>query len=449
MRTCLGHVVAVGFCLILSMPAAYGAESDQPDREDIQRFSNAYHMVKQYYVEDVKDDKLFKDAISGMLSGLDPHSNFLDEADLKDLHDVTTGEFGGLGLEVTQDQGYIKVITPIDDTPAQKAGFKPGDLIIKVDNVPVKSMSITEAVNKMRGAKGTKVTLTVYRKSTDKLFKTTLIREVIHVKSVKGKLLDDKYGYIRIASFQEQTSSELLKTIADLNKQAGGQMKGLIIDLRNNPGGLLESAVDVSNDLLPKASGKDGLIVYTKGRIPGSKFEAYATHGDATNGIPIVILINQGSASGAEIVAGALQDHKRAILVGEDSFGKGSVQTVLPLDQKTAIKLTTALYYTPSGRSIQAEGIKPDVVVKDLRIATDDKDSNLEILGRLKEADLEGHLANGNGNDKSKDDKNQPVAPTSKLNNIGDKSEDLVSTDYQLFEALQILKALVIKTPNK
>lgn len=447
MRNFLAGVAAVGFCLIVNIPTVYADENTQPDREDIQRFSNAYHMVKQYYVDDVKDNKLFKDAISGMLSGLDPHSNFLDEADLKDLHDMTTGEFGGLGLEVTQDQGYIKVITPIDDTPAQKAGFKPGDLIIKVDNVPVKSMSITEAVNKMRGPKGSKVTLTVYRKSTDKLFKTTLVREIIHVKSVKGKLLDDKYGYIRIASFQEQTSSELLKTIADLNKQAGGQMKGLIIDLRNNPGGLLESAVDVSNDLLPKASGKEGLIVYTKGRIPGSKFEAYATHGDATNGIPIVVLINQGSASGAEIVAGALQDHKRAILVGEDSFGKGSVQTVLPLDQKTAIKLTTALYYTPSGRSIQAEGIKPDVVVKDLRIATDDKDNNLEILGRLKEADLEGHLANGN--EKPKDDKNKPVAPTSKLNNIGDKSEDLASTDYQLFESLQILKALAIKNQIK
>lgn len=437
----LSNVIAVMItCLIFGTGQVWAAEEQQPSQEDLQRFSNAYHLIKQYYVDNPGDKKIFASAISGMLSGLDPHSSFLDENDLKDLRDMTTGEFSGLGLEVSPEQGYLKIVSPIDESPAQKAGIKAGDLIIKVDGVPIRSLSVNDAVNKMRGKKGSPVTLILYRKSEDKVFKVTIVRDTIHVKSVKGKLLDGKYGYIRIATFQEQTGKELDTTIADLNRQAGGHMNGLILDLRNNPGGLLEAAVEVSNEFLPKATGKKGLIVYTKGRIQGSQFEAFATHGDVLNGAPLVVLINEGSASGSEIVAGALQDHKRAILVGENSFGKGSVQTVLPLDDKTAIKLTTALYYTPSGRSIQAEGIKPDVTVKDLKIATDAKESNSEIFGSLKEADLEGHLANGNTN--TVKDKLKEQAPSAKLSSDASNIEATPTGDYQLYEGLQILKAL-------
>jgi carboxyl-terminal processing protease len=412
--------------------------SDQKISEkDVERFSNALRVIKNYYVEKTADDKLFENAIRGMLGQLDPHSDFLNADDLRDLKDMTTGSFSGLGIEITTEEGVLKVVSPLDGSPAQKAGIKPGDLIVLIDNVPVKSMTMRDAVKKMRGAKGTTVTLTVVRKTENKPLKIKLVRDDIKVPSVKGRLLEGDYAYVRIASFQTGTAKLFEQTLTDLKQQAHGNLKGLILDLRNNPGGLLDAATDVSDTLLDIPADKSGsgnnLIVYTKGRIPGSELKINTSAGDIMNDAPIVVLINEGSASGSEIVAGALQDHKRALIVGTNSFGKGSVQTVIPLDSDSAVKLTTALYYTPSGRSIQAEGIKPDVTVKELKIAApNDKDDALVIV---KEADLAGHLHNAS----------EATATAATEKNDKDLPKTAVANDdYQLYEALNILKALVI-----
>lgn len=410
--------------------------------EDVQRFTTAINEIKKYYVDDVEDKVLFENAIRGMLSGLDPHSSYLDVQDFQDLKSHTSGHFGGLGIEITSEDGYIRIVSPIDDTPAAEAGLKPGDLIVKIDNIPVQDMSLTEAVDKMRGPADSKVTLTIYRKSDQKVFNETLTRAIIRIQSVKSRILEEGYGYIRVSQFQEPTMANLNQALAQLKKENKGKpLKGIVLDLRNNPGGLLDSAIDVSNAFLDsKKLGKNELIVYTKGRIKGADYDAYATPGDLLNGAPIIVLINGGSASGSEIVAGALQDHQRAVIMGTKSFGKGSVQTVLPLDDYRGIKLTTALYYTPSGRSIQAKGIEPDVYVEMLDVK---KFKNEDMIGlvAVKEADLEHHI------DNAQDVDNETTNSTDKKStskNVGkkEKTQPLAVTDYQLYEALNLLKGL-------
>lgn len=417
-----------------ALAASNANPSDQIPVQDIQRFANVIAEIKQYYIEPVDNKVLFDNAIRGMLSNLDPHSSYLDANDLRDLQTVTTGEFGGIGIEVMPDDGFIKVVSPLDDTPASKAGIKAGDIIIRIDGKLVKDMTAEQAINMIRGKKGTKVTLTLVRKG--KPLTVDLTREVVKVQSVKSKLLEPGYGYVRIAFFQENAGKDVAKAVDDLKAQSGGKLNGLILDLRNDPGGLLDSAISVADDFLDsnKLKGSKN-IVYTKGRISGADMQAKATPGDIIPGVPMVVLINQGSASASEIVAGALQDYKRAIILGTKSFGKGSVQTVIPIDNQSAIKLTTALYYTPAGRSIQAKGITPDVTVKPLKI---DKGQDNDIIP-LDEADLAGHLANGNA---EKTDSNIESAKAASEQNLSQTEKQLAQDDYQVYSALTLLKGL-------
>ncbi|GAB2182633.1 protease CptA [Denitratisoma sp. agr-D3] len=419
--------------------------------EELRSFADVFNAIKQGYVEPVDDKKLLTYAISGMLSNLDPHSTYLDVDAFKDLQVSTQGEFGGLGIEVGMEDGFVKVVSPIEDTPAFKAGIKAGDLIIKLDDTPVRGMTLADAVKKMRGKPKTAIRLTVMRKGEAKPFEVTIVRDKIKVQSVKSKLVDEGYGYVRVTQFQEETTSELAKALDKLTKDNKGALKGLVLDLRNDPGGLLNSAVGVSAAFLPAKS----LVVSTDGRVDDAKRKYLAVaddyqrgRGDAlkdlpagTRDVPLVVLVNGGSASASEIVAGALQDHKRAVIMGTQTFGKGSVQTVLPLSANTAIKLTTARYYTPSGRSIQAKGITPDVVVEE--------SANGGSRDRLKEADLEHHLENdkdkaaakeadskaAKGKAKGKDDDNaEPAKPV----------EFASKDDYQLSQAMNLLRALQI-----
>jgi len=399
--------------------------------EDVQRFSNAIGEIKKYYVKPVDDKELFDNAIRGMLNGLDPHSTYLDEDSFKELQTSTSGEFGGLGIEVTMEDGVVKVVTPLVDTPAFRAGIKAGDYIIKLGPQSVQGISLKQAVELMRGKEGSTIDLTILRKGETKPLSFSLVREKILIKSVKSKLLDGNYGYIRLTQFQASTGEDMNKAIAELKQEAGGKLNGLILDLRNNPGGLLDSAIQVSDSFLdPDKNGKEELIVYTQGRLPGSKFTAVANPGDVLLNAPLVVLINNGSASASEIVAGALKDNKRALIVGTRSFGKGSVQTVLPLDDKRAIKLTTALYYTPSGTSIQAKGITPDIIIEEVEVPkSDDKAA----FSGFSEADLSGHLLNQNEKTEQKG-----AAQTAK------DDDSLLHEDYQLYAALTILKGLAI-----
>lgn len=399
--------------------------------EDVQRFSNAIGEIKKYYVKPVDDKELFDNAIRGMLTGLDPHSSYLNEEEFKELQTSTSGEFGGLGIEVTMEEGVVKVITPLVDTPAFKAGIKSGDYIIKLGKDSVQGLSLKDAVNLMRGKPGTTIELTILRKGVNKPLTFDLIREVIQIKSVKSKMLSEGYGYIRLTQFQALTGKDMIKAIEQLKQQAGGKLKGLVLDLRNNPGGLLDSAIQVSDAFLGNdKAGKQEMIVYTEGRLPGSKFTALANPGDVLDNAPIVVLINNGSASASEIVAGALKDNKRAIILGTKSFGKGSVQTVLPLDGKTGIKLTTALYYTPSGVSIQAKGIIPDIIVEEVDVPKNavKKDT----LAGFTEADLNGHLINKDNSENTE----------SKNNQI--QTGDLIHEDYQLYAALTVLEGMAL-----
>lgn len=399
--------------------------------KDIQRFSTVIMQIKKYYIEPVKDDALFDNAMKGMVSSLDPHSSYLDEEDLKDLQTATTGKFGGIGVEIVPESGYIKVISPLDDTPAAKAGIKPGDLIIRIDNKLIKEMTLREAINLIRGKRGSHVALTILRKGEKKPLKILVKRDVIKVKTIKTKLLDKEYGYIRIAFFQSNAKEDLKNAINNLEKQANRPLKGLILDLRNNPGGLLDAAIDIADAFLDvnNMNKYNGLIVYTKGRIPRADIKAKARDGDLLKGTPMVVLINEGSASASEIVAGALQDYKRAIVVGTKSFGKGSVQTVFPIDNAAGLKLTTALYYTPSGRSIQATGIIPDVFVANMTVNKTDSDDIL--IDPVNENDLSGHLKNGNG-DVLKEN----------LEERAKEEGTLAQTDFQLYQALMILEGL-------
>lgn len=411
-------------------------QSTVTDDEQL-RFNRAEQIIKKYYVTPVTDQKLFENALRGMVSGLDPHSVFLDADELQDLRSATRGAFAGLGIEISMQDDFIKIITPLDDSPAQKAGIKAGDTIIRIDDEPVKGMKPTLAVRKMRGKKGTPVVLTVLRKYNAKPLEITVIRDDIKVKSVKSRLLEPGYGYVRISNFQTNTDTDVENAVEKMQADNKGQLKGLILDLRNNPGGLLESATAVADSFLtPAHMNKDALIVYTKGRMQGSRLQVKAKAGDVLNNAPLVVLINEGSASGAEIVAGALQDYKRAVLLGTRSFGKGSVQTVLPLDKTTAVKITTALYYTPAGRSIQARGIDPDVMVEDLKLSSADNETNSSLS--LREADLKGHLNNASVKRGIMD-----------LTSETPTDRELALTDYQAFTALNLLKGLVAAEENK
>lgn len=436
------YVLTLGLLIGFTTPTLWAKESTNVDKvaaakdipvADIDRFTTAIQQIKQYYVSPVNDDALFDNAIRGMLAGLDPHSGYLDAAEYADLQSATQGEFGGLGIEVDMDNDWIRVVSPIDDTPAAKAGLKPGDLIVKINNNPTEGMSLTDAVNQMRGPKGSPITLTIIRKGAKEPLQFKMIREVIRVQSVKSKLLEPGYAYVRISQFQAPTATDLSTAISKLTQDNQAPLKGFILDLRNNPGGLLDSAVSVSNDFLDsKKLGNNKLIVYTKGRTPSSNFQADATGTDLIHGIPMIVLINGGSASAAEIVAGALQDQKRAIIMGKTSFGKGSVQTVLPLDSNHGIKITTALYYTPNGRSIQAKGIVPDIDVNELEITTTAAD-NSDLLD-IKEADLAKHLANGNAN--------AGTTPATVVTPLPSTTIADPTQDYQLNQAVVLLKGL-------
>ncbi len=412
------------------------ADTETLPYEDLRTFTEIFGRIKRDYVEPVSDKKLLEYAIRGMLSGLDPHSAYLVAEEYQELKEGTTGQFGGLGIEVTMENGFIKVVSPIDDTPAQKAGIKTGDLIIKLDEKPVKGMSLTDAVKLMRGEPGSKIVLTIVREGLEAPLKLTLARDIIKVKSVKSRILEKGYGYVRISSFQSGTGEGLKEAISALKKENGGALKGLVLDLRNNPGGVLNAAVEVSDAFL-----RSGLIVYTEGRIENSEMRFNATPDDLIEDAPIVVLINGGSASASEIVAGALQDQKRAVIMGEKSFGKGSVQTILPTSNGAAVKLTTARYFTPSGRSIQAEGIEPDIALGRVKLETLDKADSLSI----KEADLSGHLQNANSAAKGKKeeaDSGDKNKDTDKKD--GDKKEKSDVEDYSLHEALNLLKGISI-----
>ncbi len=388
--------------------------------DDLRTFAEVMDRIKSAYVEPVSDKTLLENAIKGMLSNLDPHSAYLEPEAFRDLQESTSGEFGGLGIELGTEDGFLKVVSPIDDTPASAAGIQPGDLIVKIDGQPTKGLSLMEAVEKMRGKAGSDIELTLVREG-GKPFDVELTRAVIKVKSVKSQLLDDGYGYIRITQFQVNSGEEVGKALAKLRKDNGKKLRGIVLDLRNNPGGVLQAAVEVTDHFLKK-----GLIVYTEGRIANSELRFNADPADASEGVPLVVLINGGSASASEIVAGALQDHKRGVLMGTDSFGKGSVQTVLPLNNDRALKLTTALYFTPNGRSIQAQGIVPDIEVARAKLTREKDESG------IKEADLQGHLGNGNGG-ADKPSKNKTSAPA--------RPQD---DDYQLSQALNLLKGLSV-----
>ncbi len=426
-------LVLVGLLAGLSISIGTGVVAERDTKatsglpvEELRTFSDVFGRIKNDYVEDVEDSEMLKNAIRGMLSGLDPHSSYLDQEQFKELQVGTSGEFGGLGIEVGMEDGFVKVIAPIDHTPAERAGIKAGDLIIRLDDTPVKGLTLNDAVKIMRGKPGTVLRLTVVREGVDQPLKIDIKRDIIKVKSVKSRMLEDGFGYVRISQFQSKTAENMVDAIEVLKKESGGSLKGLVLDLRNNPGGVLNGAVAVSDAFLKK-----GLIVYTEGRVSDSKLRFNATPDDILDAAPLVILVNQGSASASEIVSGALQDHRRAIIVGTPTFGKGSVQTILPLSNGTAVKLTTARYYTPSGRSIQAEGIKPDIELEQVRISAVESS-----LDPIKEADLSRHLSNGNGKKsrKSADGKAEDG-----------EEETLAQKDYQLYEALNLLKGLAIQ----
>ena len=395
--------------------------------DQLRNFSDIFSRIKTDYVEDVEDDVLLEHAIRGMLSGLDPHSTYLNPDEYNELRIGTSGEFGGLGIQVGMEDGFVKVISPIDDTPAYKAGLKAGDLIIRLDDKTVKGLTLNDAVKIMRGKPGTDIELTVVREGEDKPLSFVVTRDIIKVKSVKNRLLDPGYGYIRISNFQSRTAPQLLEAINSLKEENKADLKGLVLDLRNNPGGVLNAAAEVTDLFIDK-----GKLVYTAGRIDNSHYEYNAKPGDVLDGAPVVVLINGGSASASEIVAGALQDHKRAVVMGSKSFGKGSVQTIQELRSGGAVKITTARYFTPKGRSIQGAGITPDIILDKYTVTSADDDS----VTRIKESDLSNHISNPTiseddikESDKSKKSKDEKV---------------LATEDYQLHEALLLLKGLTI-----
>ncbi|MGD2053613.1 MAG: S41 family peptidase [Gammaproteobacteria bacterium] len=396
--------------------------------DQLRNFSDIFSRIKSDYVEDVEDDVLLEHAIRGMLSGLDPHSTYLSPDEYNELRIGTSGEFGGLGIQVGMEDGFVKVISPIDDTPAYKAGLQAGDLIIRLDEKTVKGLTLNDAVKIMRGKPGTDIELTVVREGEDKPLRFVVTRDIIKVKSVKNRMLDPGYGYIRISNFQSRTAPQLLEAINELKEENKDGLKGLILDLRNNPGGVLNAAAEVSDLFIDK-----GKLVYTEGRIDNSHYEYNAKPGDILDGAPVVVLINGGSASASEIVAGALQDHKRAVVMGSKSFGKGSVQTIQELRSGGAVKITTARYFTPLGRSIQGAGITPDIILEKYKVTSADDDS----VTRIKEADLSNHISNPTMSD-------EEIRKSEKEKGKDNSDKLLATEDYQLHEALLLLKGLTI-----
>jgi len=403
--------------------AASSAGDDAVDLQDIRNFSRVYEVVRQAYVEKVDNKTLMKAAITGMLAGLDPHSEYLDKEGLAELTEDTTGAYSGLGIEVIEDNGVLRIVAPIDDTPASRAGIKPGDVIVKIDGKVVTEENIDAMFKDLRGDPGSKITLTIVHENSDKPIDMPLVREKISVPSVRTREIEPGYAYIRISQFQEDTAPDLEKKLGELIAKHG-QPKGAILDLRSNPGGLLTSAVAVSDDLLDA-----GTIVTTKGRLADANMDFTAHPGDLLNGAPLVVLVDNGTASAAEIVSGALKDNHRALIIGRRTFGKGVVQTVLPLDADHAVKITTARYYTPNGTSIQAEGIKPDIALADLMVSKADSPPQLI----TSEADLSHHLANEDGHS-NQDIDNDGSAENAKL----------ATRDYALSQALNVLKGLAL-----
>lgn len=456
-----GILIGVLISLNITALAAKLGVSELPV-DDLRVFAEVFGKVKSDYVEPVEDKKLINEALSGMLQGLDPHSAYMDKDAYKDLQAGTQGEFGGLGIEVTMEDGLVKVVTPIEDSPAYKVGLKPGDLVMKLDEEQVRGMTLNDAVKIMRGKPGTDIILTVLRKNVDQPLTFKITRDIIKSQSVKNKYIEKDYGYVRITQFQEHTGEDLAKALISLQKENKGPFKGIVLDLRNNPGGLLDAAVGVSAAFLPK----DKLVVYTEGRVEDSQMKLtanprdYARRGkpdylrnvpEDYKNTPIVVLLNAGSASASEIVAGALQDHKRATILGVTSFGKGSVQTILPMNNGSAIKLTTARYFTPNGRSIQAKGIVPDIKVGD-----GSDDSN-----RVYEADLKGHLSNPTNAEKNiskESSKDADALKDAAMKKLDEKKyaepkgpiEPATKDDIQFVQAMNVLKGLpVVTTPEE
>jgi carboxyl-terminal processing protease len=463
MRSKLQQVglIALGVCLGVMISLNFSAVAQRDALgplpiEELRAFTEVFGRIKADYVEPVEDKKLITEAITGMLAGLDPHSAYLDQDAFRELQVGTQGEFGGLGIEVGMEDGFVKVVSPIDDSPASRAGIKPGDLIVKLDETSVKGMTLNDAVKRMRGKPNTPIVLTIVRKGETKPLVVTLTRAVIKIQSVKSKLLEPGYAYFRVTQFQEHTGETLATAIQTLFKQNQGAMKGIVLDLRNDPGGLLNGAVAVSAAFLPQNS----LVVYTDGRTEDAKMRLTASPENYVRGrakddylaklppevknVPMVVLVNSGSASASEIVAGALQDHKRAVIMGTQTFGKGSVQTILPLGNSTAIKLTTARYYTPNGRSIQAKGIVPDIVLDD--------GTRVDANFKLRESDLTKHLTNDRAEDKA-----PAVAvpignafnftPAGRPKDVDEKDlkpepgEVVAKSDYELSQAIVFLKS--------
>ena len=455
----------IGVLISLNLPVfADKAEKNNLTNYELRTFAEVFGKIKSDYVEPVEDKKLINEALNGMLTGLDPHSSFLNTEDFKDLNQATQGEFGGLGIEVGMEDGFVKVISPIEDSPAYKAGLKSGDLIMKLDETSTKGLSLNDSVKKMRGKPGTSIVLTVLRKGEAKPLTFKLVRAIVKSQSVKGKIVEPNYAYVRVAQFQEHTGEDLAKFLKNLRQQNKAPLKGILLDLRNNPGGLLNAAVGVSAAFLPKGD----LVVYTEGRAQDSKMQLTATPENYLKGggkddylkdfpedirtTPMAVLVNNGSASASEIVAGALQDHKRALIIGMQSFGKGSVQSILPMNNGTAIKMTTARYFTPKGRSIQAKGIVPDIIV----------DDGSDPTFMTKEADLTNHLSNpkdADANVAPKDKDSKPLAPpVKKPEEEKEKEKEKKKTsdtpsgpiepgskaDKQFQEAMNILKGLQI-----
>jgi carboxyl-terminal processing protease len=445
-------LIAVGAVAGVLISLNFQAVADRATRttlpiEELRAFTEVFGAIKTNYVEPVEDKRLITEAINGMLTGLDPHSSYLDQEAFKELQVGTQGQFGGLGIEVGMEDGFVKVISPIEDTPAFKAGIKPNDLIVKLDDTPVKGMTLNDAVKRMRGKPNTTITLTISRKGESAPIVVTLTRAVIRVQSVKSKVIEPGYGWVRVSQFQESTAEHLVRHLGQMFKE-NPALKGLVLDLRNDPGGLLHGAVAISSAFLPAKT----LVVSTDGRADDAKKKFYASPEDYARGsrddvlkalpqiaktIPMVVLVNGGSASASEIVAGALQDHKRATVIGTQTFGKGSVQTIMPLGNNTAIKLTTARYYTPGGRSIQALGIKPDILVED----------PTDTLTRVREADLTRHLSNGTKADEKKEPSAAPrVKPQPPVSAADMKPIELGSKDdFQLQQAIAHLKGEPVK----
>jgi carboxyl-terminal processing protease len=445
---------------VLSTTAYSATESmnDYP-REQLRKFSEVYSVIKNNYVDNIDDNKLFNDAIAGALAGLDPHSTYLDYEGLKDFGIATGGEFGGLGLEVGMEDGLVKVVSPIEDTPAYRAGIKSGDLIVQLDGAPVKGLSIGDAIKKMRGKPDTQIKLSISRKGEKGLVDITLTRAIIKNPSVKYKLTDAGYPYVRITQFQERTGQDLAKALMTIREKTQGPIKGMVLDLRNNPGGVVSSAVAVSAAFLKK----DLLVVYSDGRTADSKMRLFSSHKNYSGpdpdddylkdlppemkSVPMVVLVNAGSASASEIVSGALQDHHRAKILGTQSFGKGTIQTLLPLSSGSAVKLTVARYFTPSGRSIQAKGITPDLIVEDPAI-TPEEDAKLR-----REANLANHLANPKDSEASAKvpasvavvEKNEPKTQFADHNQF----EAGTDKDFQYTQAINVLKGVGIAKAKK